>query len=475
VTFLPGVGQGFFDDRDPRIYSVGSDPQNIFIGPFNDQEDLLTVNAGSSDLTLISDFEGASPVVTTIAAGGVDPTTAFDFSTGDGFEDLVVGNTGGALALFEGGPEGLALISVEEEPDLPDPTSLAFSALTDGSVDFYAATAGHEDADLLAMSLSSSIEPGPGTGGESPGSPVPGQPTGPGTDGPSVTSPFSVSPTVTGTVGSSPGSSSSLQLVALHDSSLPLVATVLTLSLELSSEETGPGAVESGASVAVALMAGPGTSAGQGPLSMVRGGGSAVGPTEGADEPGAVETGVPTVLSPWQRFVLGLDEALEELERQGAGETMGPSEPVDRPDSQPGLDLPAQGRGAGVRSVPERPAGAEDEGTDVPMPVTPATVIDATIARPQEPRQPISRRDIRLEAIDAAIARLAADRAGNDTGDTDRPIPRPRQDEPGLVGVGLTVSLLAGTWARPQKPTRRPGFARRRQGSPVRRCHHVII
>ena len=49
-----------------------------------------------------------------------------------------------SLALFEGGPDGLDLTSVEEEPNVPDPTALAFSALTDGSVEFYAATAGRE-------------------------------------------------------------------------------------------------------------------------------------------------------------------------------------------------------------------------------------------------------------------------------------------------------------------------------------------
>ena len=107
----------------------------------------------------------------------------------------------------------------------------------------------------------------------------------------------------------------------------------------------------------VASLAAPGISAGQGSLSAARGGGSETGPTEGSDEPGATGQAVPTVLSPWERFVLGLDEALEELERQGAGEPMGPSEPVDRPDSHAGARLPAQGRGAGLRSVPERPAG----------------------------------------------------------------------------------------------------------------------
>ena len=152
VTLLPGVGDGFFDDQDPRVYSVGSDPVASFVGNFNGNTDLVTVNAGSNDLTMISGFTGQDAVASTIDSGGVDPTTAIDFSTGGGFEDLVVGNSGdGALALFEGGPEGLDLVSVDEEPDLPDPTALSFSTLTGGAVDFYAATAGRESADLVAL------------------------------------------------------------------------------------------------------------------------------------------------------------------------------------------------------------------------------------------------------------------------------------------------------------------------------------
>src|SRR5262249_21899651 len=141
VTVLPGVGQGFFNDRDPRGYAVGSAPAASFVGNFDGNTDLVTVNAASNDLTLISGFEGPNPVTSTMASGGIDPSTAFDFSTGNGFEDLVVGNTGdGVLALFEGGPGSMSLDSAETEPNLPDPTSLVFAGLADGEVQFYAAT-----------------------------------------------------------------------------------------------------------------------------------------------------------------------------------------------------------------------------------------------------------------------------------------------------------------------------------------------
>ena len=90
--------------QNPRTYSVGTDPGPTFVGNFNGQTDLVTVNAGSNDLTLISGFEGPNPTTSTIASGGVDPDAAFAFESGSGFDDLVVGNAGdGELALFEGG------------------------------------------------------------------------------------------------------------------------------------------------------------------------------------------------------------------------------------------------------------------------------------------------------------------------------------------------------------------------------------
>ncbi len=99
VALLQGVGQGFFDDTNPPKYFVGTDPGPTFVGDFNGQTDLVTVNAGSNNLTLISDFDGADSVTTTISSGGVDPATAFEFSSDTGLDDLVVGNAGdGVLA-----------------------------------------------------------------------------------------------------------------------------------------------------------------------------------------------------------------------------------------------------------------------------------------------------------------------------------------------------------------------------------------
>ncbi len=204
VMLLPGVGQGFFNDTNPTRFAVGTDPGPTFVGNFNGQTDLVTVNAGSNDLTLIANFDGSNPTTSTIASGGVDPDAAFAFDAGSGFEDLVVGNAGdGVLSLFEGGPDGLGLTSAASEPNLPDPTALAFSALTGGQVQFYAATAGRESAELVALSLG--IETG------------------------------QISTTV-----ETFSQNEVAQLVPLHESSLPLVATLLTLTISVSGERAQP-------------------------------------------------------------------------------------------------------------------------------------------------------------------------------------------------------------------------------------------
>ena len=98
---------------------MGSQPGPLFVGNFDGKPDLVTVNAGSNDLTLISDFMGSHPVTTTISSGGLDPVAAFEFSSGSGFDNLVVANNGdGTFALLEGGPDGLNLTSTETEPGL---------------------------------------------------------------------------------------------------------------------------------------------------------------------------------------------------------------------------------------------------------------------------------------------------------------------------------------------------------------------
>ena len=196
VMLLPGVGGGFFKDQNPTVFPVGNSPGFIFFGNFDGKPDILTVNSGSNDLTLISDFMGSHPVTTTISSGGLDPVAAFEFSSGSGFDNLVVANKGdGTFALLEGGPDGLNLMATETEPGL-NPTDLAFLAFTGGQLQFYAATEGSAAITLFTFQL----------GGE-----TVGMPTAPG-----------------------------LQL--LRNSALPLIASLLTLTIETSTAKFDPDA-----------------------------------------------------------------------------------------------------------------------------------------------------------------------------------------------------------------------------------------
>src|SRR5262249_13829475 len=155
------------------------------------------------------------------------------------------------------------------EPNLPDPTALAFSTLTGGQVQFYAATAGRESAELVALSLG--IE----------------------------AAPISSS-------AATPAANPVAQLVPLSESSLPLVATVLTLTIVVSGDEFNLGPVETQATAVAAFLPGTGSFVGQAlPSQGHVGNGDDDGPeSEESGEP--VAGAVPAAIAPWERFVIGL-------------------------------------------------------------------------------------------------------------------------------------------------------------------------
>jgi hypothetical protein len=330
VALLPGRGQGFFNDQtQPQTFAVGSEPGPTFVGTFDGRTDLVTVNTGSNDLTLISDFLSADAVTHTISSGGTDPFTAFSFEASSGFDDLVVGNAGdGVLALFEGSANGLNLSSTETMPDLPSPSALVYAGLAGGQVQFYAANEGREAAILVALSLT----------GES-GLPGPAG-TGAGTG--------AITPSIPENVA---------QLVALSESSLALVGSLLVVTVESPAAELtfGSAEIESATSNG-ALAAGPGAGAlGQSVLSQSGPnlgesvGGQAAG--EPAQPPAtATTTTAPPSTTSWQRFVLGIDEALERYNREHQ-ELSSP-----RRDDSPGAGAsasPAGGQGEARTLVPE--------------------------------------------------------------------------------------------------------------------------
>ena len=59
VWVLPGLGNGFFNDQAPVVLPVGTDPGELFVGQFTTGggQDLVTVNSGSNDLTLVSGLD----------------------------------------------------------------------------------------------------------------------------------------------------------------------------------------------------------------------------------------------------------------------------------------------------------------------------------------------------------------------------------------------------------------------------------
>ena len=271
VMLLPGVGGGFFNDVNPTTFSVGNQPGPLFVGNFDGKPDILTVNSGSNDLTLISDFMGSHPVTTTISSGGLDPVAAFEFSSGSGFDNLVVANNGdGTFAFLEGGPDGLNLTSTETEPGL-NPTDLAFLAFTGGQVQFYAATEGSEAATLLTFQLG---------------------------------------------------------LQPLRDAALPLIATLLTLTIETSTAEFDLSATNGEAAAAVSFLPVSTLTVGQSLSEYASTGESENGDEEEPNEPKEPDLPVTQESSSWQPFLMGLDEALDQFCRDSLDQFMSRDEPA---------------------------------------------------------------------------------------------------------------------------------------------------
>jgi hypothetical protein len=279
LRLLRGVGGGFFADQEPTIYPVGIDPIQPIAGHFlaGPGIEIGTVNQGSGDITVISDFT-SSPVFTTFSTGGQEPAAAFGVTfPGDAFESLVVANAGDGVFALLGGPGGLAVEQTQRQTFLPEPTALDFDSVSANEVLFYAATAGTEAAFTLEFTL-------PEFAPAAAGAPVPGS--------------------------SSAGPEAPVQLVALNETSLSLVVTVLNNpapSLVLPAS-TGTTTEVTTAFLAVA------PSQGQSLFTQLETGASANEETVEA-APGAPVAQGPT-LPPSVRSILGVDEAFQEIRQE---------------------------------------------------------------------------------------------------------------------------------------------------------------
>src|SRR5262249_13151416 len=136
----------------------------------------------------------------TISSGGDNPTPAFSAAlTGNGLDSLVVANNGnGNIALLQADEAGLTLPSVLSAPGLPNPSALALSSLSSRQMEFYASNAGESSALLLGFQLEES------GGGSS--------------------------------VSLSSSTGNSAQLVSLNETSLALIGSLLTVTLETQNE-----------------------------------------------------------------------------------------------------------------------------------------------------------------------------------------------------------------------------------------------
>jgi hypothetical protein len=268
VRLLRGVGGGFFNDQNPTIYSVGSAPNQVLIGTFTggagQSPQVLTVNQGSNDVTLISNPGSDAPVIQSFPTGGIGPVAALGVNVGGGgLESVVVANSGDGVFSLLGGTDSLGVEATLSNPAVSQPSALALAAFNGDEVSFYATTAGVEAAFALAFILP--VSPAPNNLG----------PVGSTTEGflPLIPPPefASVSPV--------PGSSATVgpaQLLPLNENentngnpnetALQLVGTLVTIALKTtpSANLPGPSGSENQAELSIALLPGAIQATGQG-------------------------------------------------------------------------------------------------------------------------------------------------------------------------------------------------------------------
>jgi hypothetical protein len=300
VRFRPGFESMEQQTLLSAVVPPAKLPGPAFVGDFDGQPDLLTIDAGSNDLTLTSDFNGPNPVTSTMSSGGVDPSVAFAFSTLSGFDNLVVGNTGdGVLALFQGTSKGLTLESALNVPGLQDAAAFLVSRVSSHEVQFYVLLKSQLQAPTATegpffVVLSNSV----------PGVPpilLPGSITSP---------PGQFAP-------SSQGSSGVAQLVPLQESSLALIGTLLPLNADAISSAPLPAGETQAVSALLSPASGP-VSIGQSLLGRedrfeLASAGNEVQRLTPVDH--APEPGNPSAAA-WQRYTLGTGDALEQFDRE---------------------------------------------------------------------------------------------------------------------------------------------------------------
>ncbi len=122
---------------------------------------------------------------------------------------------------------------------------------------------------------------------------------------------------------------------------------MLTLTISSSGEELSFELVETEATAVAAFLPGTAVSVGQSLSSEGRGSRGGDDQWEAEVSGASVAGAVPAVIAPWQRLVIGLDEAIQQFHRENPNGVSGPParDPAgDRPDSPPPAGVPAQAR-----------------------------------------------------------------------------------------------------------------------------------
>ena len=260
----------------------GTKSGTSFIGDFDGQTDLITLNPNSNVLTIISGYNGPNPVITRMPSGGVDPELAFMFRTDNGFDNLAVGNTGnGVLAVFEGTANGLVLQSRMAMRELRHASSLEFLGTSADSLWFYVVPKSNVGGVAEALSLGDSG--------------------------------FLSNHLTTGTL---PSSSGVAQLVPLQENSLALIGTLLPMS-----SNTSPAAAPSSAGDVVVAPSVP-TSTTAGSFGQPLPGQGIRFAAAGVSSEAPVLAGNAPVNVPnpntdgWQHYMLGTKGALDQFDRE---------------------------------------------------------------------------------------------------------------------------------------------------------------
>jgi FG-GAP-like repeat len=331
VVFL-GVGGGVFDDQTPVVFSVGGQPSPISADKLGGQPDLAAIDPEANNLTRVADFPGPDPMTSASPPDGVDPVTVF------------ASLREGMLAVYDGGPKGLSLMPTET--GLVDPTALAFSALTGGQVQFYTAPAAGELAEMAALGLGVNMAL-PRTTPES--------------------------------------SNTTAQLVPLHESSLALVATVLAFSPEAHGNELRVDPGKTDVTTGAAFLPDGNVSVGQ---HLSQRGHEAGAERASGEQPGdsteAVANPGRASAMTWERFVIGLDEALEGFRREYQGPISGDHDLSPRNDRE--VSQPQAGSSSPVEPTGERstlgpfPGDLERDGNGSETPTRDDRAIEPTEA-----------------------------------------------------------------------------------------------